>query len=189
MPRRLGPIPALFCLTLFVSAFLLFLVQPMVGRMLLPLLGGTPGVWNTCMVFFQAALLAGYAYAHAGPALLGVRGHAALHLALLAAALFLLPVALACEPGPPADGSPIAWLLGRLVAGVGLPFFLAAASAPLLQKWLASTRHPSAGDPYFLYAASNLGSLLALVAYPLLIEPAWPLAEQSAAWAVGYCVL
>lgn len=182
-------LPVLFALTLFVSAFLLFLVQPMVGKMLLPSLGGTPAVWNTCMVFFQAALLAGYAYAHAAPAWLGPRVHTPLHLALLAVALVFLPVAVRGASVPPADTDPTLWLLGRLLVGVGLPFFLIAASGPLLQRWFASTRHPSAADPYFLYAASNLGSLLALLAYPVVIEPAWPLAGQGELWTLGYCLL
>jgi hypothetical protein len=189
MQRCRPLLPALFTLTIFVSALLLFLVQPLVGKMLLPLLGGTPQVWNTCMVFFQAALLAGYTYAHLGPAWLGLRTHTLLHLALLAAALFVLPIAIPASSTPPADANPIPWLLGALLMGVGLPFFLVSASAPLLQCWFANTRHPAASDPYFLYAASNLGSLLALLAYPALVEPTWPLAEQSGLWALGYCAL
>jgi hypothetical protein len=187
---RLSPLlPALFSLTLFLSAFLLFLVQPMVGKMVLPLLGGTPAVWNTCMVFFQAALLAGYAYAHAGPLWLGLRAHAALHLGLLALALLMLPLALPPGLDPPRQSSPVLWLLGLLLLTTGLPFFLAAASGPLLQRWFASTRHLSAADPYFLYGASNLGSLLALLAYPALVEPNWPLPEQGLLWALGYASL
>lgn len=178
-----------FTLTLFVSAALLFLIQPLFARMLLPLLGGSPSVWNTCMVFFQAALLAGYAAAHALPSWLGVRRHALLHLVLMAAALAVLPLTL--PPGwiPPADGTPVLWLLGVLSVSVGLPFFVVATSGPLLQRWFAQTSHPRASDPYFLYAASNAGSLLGLLCYPLLLEPWLPLAEQSRLWTGGYLLL
>src|SRR5262249_53160718 len=162
-------VSAWFALTLFVSAALLFLVQPMVAKMVLPTLGGTPAVWNTCMVFFQATLLAGYAYAHATTAWLGVRRQALLHLALLLCPLALCPLpvpplGLAAGWEPPADGNPVFWLLGLLLVSVGLPFFVLATSGPLLQKWFAGTGHPGAADPYYLYAASNLGSLLALFA-------------------------
>ncbi|MCI0461432.1 MAG: fused MFS/spermidine synthase [Gemmataceae bacterium] len=181
--------PLLFALTLFVSATLLFLLQPMVARMILPLLGGTPAVWNTCMVFFQAALLAGYSYAHAAPAWLGLRRQLVLHLALLLMPLAVLPIAVSSEWAPPGDANPIPWLLALLTVSVGLPFFVVATSAPLLQKWFAGTGHPSAKDPYFLYGASNLGSMLALIAYPLLVEPSLRLADQSLLWQAGYIVL
>lgn len=176
----------LFALALFWSAFLLFLVQPMVARMVLPLLGGTPAVWATCMVFFQAALLAGYAYAHAAPDRLG-RRHVAYHLALLALAFAFLPVRI-LSADPPAESFPGPWLIGVLAASVGLPFFALAATSPLLQRWYAASGRPRAEDPYFLYAASNAGSLLALLAYPLLVEPNWTLAEQGRAWALGFAV-
>ncbi len=184
--------PLLFAVTLFVSALLLFLVQPMVGKMMLPLLGGTPAVWNTCMVFFQAALLAGYAYAHAAPAWLGARRQALVHLALLLLPLLVLPVAVSADWAPPDDAHPVRlvfWLLALLGATVGLPFFVVSASAPLLQRWFAATGHSSARDPYFLYAASNLGSMLALFGYPLLVEPFLPLAAQSYLWRAGYFAL
>src|SRR5262245_61321659 len=163
-----------FALTLFCSASLLFLVEPMVGKMMLPLLGGTPAVWNTCMVFFQAVLLAGYGYAHVATAWLGPRKQAALHLVVL-----VLPLAFFAINGPLAvnkeliagrEGNPIPALLLVLTLSVGVPMFVVCTSAPILQKWFASTDHPAARDPYFLYGASNLGSMLALVAYPALVE-------------------
>lgn len=175
----------LFAVTIFLGAGLLFLVQPMVARLLLPLLGGSPAVWNTCMVFFQAALLAGYAYAHWSIAVLGPRRQALLHTIVVLAPLALLPIAL---PGsaPPTEGSPIPWLIATLAAMVGLPFFAIASAGPVLQRWFAATDHPDAKDPYFLYAASNAGSLLGLLAYPLALEPWLGLRNQSLAFAAGY---
>ena len=178
-----------FGLTLFVSSVLLFLVQPMVGKMILPSLGGTPAVWNTCMVFFQAALLGGYAYAHASVNWLGVRRQAALHLILLFIPLAVLPIVIGQDATPPTRGNPVFWLLGQLAWRVGLPFFVVSTSAPLLQRWFADTGHPAAKDPYFLYAASNLGSFLALLAYPLVVEPTLHLESQSVVWAGGYGAL
>ncbi len=179
----------LYTITIFVSAALLFLVQPMFARMALPLLGGSPAVWNTALVFYQAALLVGYAYAHASTRWLGVRRQAALHFVLLLLPLLVLPIAIPNGWTPPTDTNPSLWLLGLLAVSVGLPFFAVSTSSPLLQKWFAATGHPAAADPYFLYAASNAGSLLALVAYPALVEPHWRLAEQSRWWAVGYGLL
>lgn len=176
----------LFAATLFVSASLLFLVEPMFAKMVLPMLGGTPAVWTTCMVFFQAALLAGYGYAHAATQRLGVRRQAALHVGLLFLPLFLLPIRVSPGWAPPAQSNPIPWLLGLLVVSVGLPFFMLSTITPALQMWYARTGHSRAKDPYFLYAASNLGSILALLAYPLLLEPNLRLAEQSWVWACGY---
>jgi len=179
----------LYAGAVFVSALLLFSVQPMVGKMLLPLLGGTPAVWNTCMVFFQAALLAGYGYTHVVTTRVGVRGQGGLHLAVLLLPLLVLPIAVSPGTAPPADGSPSWWLLGQLVVAVGLPFTVVSTSAPLVQKWFASTGHAAAGDPYFLYAASNAGSLLALLAYPFVVEPALTVRQQSRAWMCGYALL
>src|SRR5579859_7554984 len=125
----------LFAFTLFLGSALLFVVEPMIGRLVLPFLGGTPAVWNTCMVFFQAALLAGYAYAHAAPAWLGVRRHAALHLCLLFLPLLVLPLRLPEWYPNPNDFHPIIWLIGLLSLSAGLPFFVVAASSPLLQRW------------------------------------------------------
>ena len=181
--------PALYTLTLFVSAALLFLVQPMIARMLLPLFGGTPAVWNTCMVFFQALLLAGYGYAHVATARLGSRRQAMLHLAVLLLPLAVLPLTVPTGWSLPNTGHPVAWLLGLLLVTVGLPFFVVSTSGPLMQRWFADSGHPAASDPYFLYAASNSGSMLALLAYPFLLEPNLTLAAQGRVWAAGYGLL
>ncbi len=133
-----------FAVTLFVSSALLFWVQPMFAKMVLPMLGGTPGVWNTCMVFFQASLLVGYIYAHTVTAWLGVRRQAALHVGLLLLPLLTLPIAVSMGWSPPAEENPISWLLAILLVSVGLPFFVISASAPMLQKWFANTGHPTA---------------------------------------------
>jgi hypothetical protein len=176
-----------FALTLLVSATLLFLVQPMFAKMVLPLLGGTPAVWNTCMVFYQAVLLAGYLYAHFSTKLLGTRRQAAVHLVLLLLPWVFLPIAVVKGWTPPGDApNPIPWLLMLLTLSVGLPFFVVSASAPMLQAWFADTGHPSGKDPYFLYAASNLGSMLALLGYPVVVEKYLPLLQQSWVWAIGY---
>ena len=179
----------LFSLAMFLGAALLFMVEPMFAKMALPLLGGSPAVWNTCMVFYQGALLAGYLYAHLAPKWLGVRRQAAFHVGLLLLILFTLPISIFRGWTPPADGNPVAWLLLLLFLSVGLPFFVVSTTAPLLQKWFAQTSHAFAHDPYFLYGASNLGSLLALVAYPTIIEPYLRLHHQAWAWAGGYLVL
>jgi spermidine synthase len=181
--------PLLFAVTLFLSALLLFLVQPMIGRMILPLLGGSPNVWNTCMVFFQAALLAGYLYAHTSTRWLTPRRQLALHAPLLLLPFLVLPLAIGASWQPDAEQNPVFWLLALLVVCVGLPFFVVATSAPLLQQWFAGSGHPSARDPYFLYGASNLGSLIALLSYPLLLEPFLYLRTQSLVWTVGYGLL
>ena len=180
-----------FAAALFVSAFLLFWVQPLAGKMLLPLLGGTPAVWNTCMLFFQALLLAGYAYALALTRWLSGVAQAAVHLGLLAAAAFALPVALnaAAAGGVPEGASPEWWLLRTLLVTVGPPFFVLSASAPLLQQWFSRTRAETASDPYYLYAASNAGSLFALLGFPVLLEPALTLGQQGRAWAFAYGAL
>src|SRR5262249_28320436 len=154
-PKLLLPV---FALTLLVSALLLFLVQPLVGKMLLPLLGGTPAVWNTCMVFYQAGLLAGYVYAHASTAWLGPRRQAVLHVGLLLLPFLVLDLSVDRSLIRYGDDNPIPGLLAVLATTVGLPFFVVSTTAPLIQKWFASTGHPEAKDPYFLYSASNLGS-------------------------------
>ena len=182
-------LPALFSLTLFLSAGLVFLVQPMFGKMVLPLFGGAPSVWNTCQVFFQAALLAGYVYAHLLSTRLAVRWQVALHGLVLLVPLVSLPIAVAAGWEPPGDASPVPSLWGLLTISVGLPFVVVSTTAPLLQGWFARSGHAAAGDPYFLYAASNAGSLLALLAYPLVLEPALPLSMHSWIWAAGYLLL
>lgn len=190
-----GPVPGLvvaaFAAAIFLNAALLFAVEPMFTKMVLPLLGGTPSVWNTCLLFFQGALLVGYGYAHLTSRWLTVPRQAALHLAALVAAVAFLPVSLPAGAAPPPGGSAqaIGWLLARLTIGLGVPFVLLAAGAPLLQRWFSTTRHRSAGNPYFLYVASNLGSFAALLAYPVLIEPRLRLGEQGVRWAQGYGVL
>jgi hypothetical protein len=180
----------LFTVTLLLSAFLLFWVQPLVGKLLLPLLGGTPAVWNTCMLFFQGMLLAGYAYVNVLTRLRQSR-QVVVHAALLALSAFFFPIGIseATARGMPEDGIPALWLLGRLFLMVGLPFFAVSTSAPLLQKWFSRTRHAAADDPYFLYAASNMGSFFALLGFPLLVEPNWTLGAQGKYWAWGYGVL
>src|SRR5262249_26968722 len=156
--------------------------------MLLPLLGGAPAVWNTCMVFLQAALLAGYAYAHWVTMRFNTRWQLILHAVVLALPAIALPIAISDDLGRSAAGAeyPVLLLLKALVVGVGLPFFVVSTTGPLLQRWFACTHHPSARDPYFLYAASNFGSMLALLVYPVLVEPLLNLSQQSIVWAVGY---
>ncbi|MCI0680466.1 MAG: fused MFS/spermidine synthase [Gemmataceae bacterium] len=174
----------LYAATLFLSAALLMMVQPLCARLVLPTLGGTPNVWNTCMVFFQTGLLAGYGYAH-----LTSRIHAAgrsvfLHVALLAAGFWMLPIVLPAPAAAPQH--PALWLLQALVAGVALPYFVIAATGPLLQRWFAAGDF---GNPYFLYAASNAGSFVGLLSYPVLVEPWLTLEEQSTWWRWGYLML
>ena len=190
-------LPALYAVTLFVGAALLFLVQPLVGKLLLPLVGGTPGVWNACMVFFQIVLLAGYLYAHRSTGKLGVRKQAVFHLVLLTGVVVSFKVAVAASGSPvpvaatilpdDQDSSLLVFVqLGAAVGvAVGVPFFVLSTTSPLLQRWFATTGHPSAKDPYFLYAASNAGSLLGLLAYPLAIEPRLTLAHQEWVFAGG----
>ncbi len=181
----------LFSTTLFISAALLFWVQPMVAKLLLPLLGGTPAVWNVCLVFFQALLLVGYAYSHFSSRYLGIRWQAGLHLLLLLMAAFALPMIIPDKAAQslPTQSNPSLWLFGVLLTVVGLPFFIVATTSPLLQRWFSMTGHPSANDPYFLYSASNLGSLVALLGYPLGVEPNLRLQQQGWAWACGYGIL
>jgi hypothetical protein len=184
----------LYALTLFAGATLLFVMQPMVGKMILPLLGGTPAVWSTCMVFFQAALLGGYAYAHASTARLRPSRQALLHLIVLAVPLAVLPLAVNPRLLRGGEANPVLDVLTLLSLSVGLPFLVVSATAPLLQKWFTQTGHPAARDPYFLYAASNLGSMLALLGYPTLVEPRLPLQgpswlTQTTLWSAGYGVL
>ncbi len=185
------PVVALYTATLFVSALLLFWVQPLIAKMMLPLLGGAPAVWNTAMMFFQLVLLAGYGYAHLLTRSVPPSRQAWIHGALLIAAASALPFAIG-DQVPPTD-APAAvvalWLVGRLFFVVGLPFFALSASAPLLQSWFTRTGHPAAGDPYFLYSASNLGSLGGLLAFPLVLEPLTTLSLQSHLWMIVFGVL
>lgn len=181
------PPEALFAVTVFSSAALVFLVQPMVAKLVLPLLGGSPSVWNTSMVFFQAALLAGYAYAHLLQRIPNVRTQALTHVAALIVAALALPLRVNEALGPPSSDHPNLWLLGVLAVSIGAPFAVLSATAPLVQAWHARTVGAEQGkEPYVLYAASNLGSLLALLAYPLIVEPAFTLAGQKSGWSLGY---
>lgn len=181
--------PAIFALTLFVSALLLFAVQPMFTKMVLPKLGGAPAIWSVAMVFFQGALLLGYAYAHVLCRFLSPRYGAMVHLGFLAVAALSLPLGIAGGFGNPPLHNLEIWLLMLFAASIGLPFTALAASAPLLQRWFAASGHPKAANPYVLYAASNLGSFAALLAYPLLIEPFFTLRGQGGAWAAGFALL
>lgn len=178
---------ALFALALFVSSFLMFALEPMIAKMFLPHFGGAPAVWNTCLVFFQVALLAGYAFAHGTAQLLGNRWQALLYAAIVVIAGAMLPISVA-EPADAAEQASMPWLFGALAVTIGAPFFVLAATASSLQKWFASIDHPAARDPYFLYAASNAGSLVGLLAYPTLFEASLTLGEQRSMWGFGYLV-
>src|SRR5215831_4127462 len=164
---------ATFVAAIILSASLLFMVQPMFTKLVLPRFGGAPSVWSVAIVFFQSALLAGYAYAHW----------------LTRYAPGRLSVAIAASWDRPPESGQALWLIGLFTASIGLPFFVLAANSPLLQAWFARTDHPAARDPYFLYAASNIGSFLALVSYPTVIEPYVRLGDQAWSWSVGFCFL
>jgi hypothetical protein len=174
---------------IFVSALLLFSVQPLFTKMVLPRLGGSPAVWSVAMVFFQSLLLGGYAYAHYLMQLRNRMIPVAAHLVLLIVALLTLPLSIASGWGePPASGYAF-WLLGLFAVSIGLPFFALAANNPLLQAWFVRTGHPNGPDPYFLYASSNIGSFLALLSYPVLLEPMFTLRTQNLIWTGGYGLL
>jgi len=188
---RGGALPALplHCVALFLGAFLLFAVEPMFTKMILPLLGGTPAVWNTAVMFFQAMLLGGYLYAHLLSRLSKIRWQVAVHASVLVVGLLFLPVHLAWRDASSGSAHPVAWLVALLAVSIGLPFFAVSATAPLLQRWFSRSGHVHASDPYFLYVSSNVGGLLALLAYPVLIEPRFGLTLQSRAWTAGYALL
>ena len=174
---------------IFVSALLLFSVQPLFTKMVLPRLGGSPAVWSVAMVFFQSLLLGGYAYAHY---LMQLRSRAlpvVIHVVLLVAALLTLPLAIANGWGEPPESGYAFWLLGLFAVSIGLPFFALAANNPMLQAWFVRTGHPDGRDPYFLYASSNIGSFLALLSYPVLLEPMFSLRTQNLIWTSGYGLL
>src|SRR3954453_2902970 len=174
---------------IFVSALLLFSVQPLFTKMVLPRLGGSPAVWSVAMVFFQSLLLGGYAYAHF---LMQLRNRAipvAVHLVLLVIAILTLPLSIASGWGEPPNSGYAIWLLGLFAVSIGLPFFALAGNNPLLQAWFFRTGHPSGPDPYFLYASSNIGSFLALLSYPVLLEPMFTLRWQNLIWTGGYGLL
>jgi hypothetical protein len=180
----------LFSATIFISAALLFLVEPMFAKFVLPSFGGTPAVWTGSMMFFQATLLVGYLYVHATTTWLGARRQAILHLIVVLSPLLVLPLAVPGEEwAPSSQANPIFLLLGLLAISVGLPFFAISTTNPLVQRWLADTDHPAARDPYFLYRASNLGSVIGLLGYPLLVERELTLSNQGIWWSVGYGLL
>ncbi|MGH7798057.1 MAG: spermidine synthase [Candidatus Binatia bacterium] len=179
----------IFSLAIVLNAALLFLIQPLVAKMILPWLGGSPAVWNTSLVFYQACLLAGYGYAHIGSAWLGTKAHALLHLSLLVAALLLLPVALPIDWFGTPSATPVNLMLRVLTVTVGFPFFVLAAGAPLIQKWFSHCQHGAARDPYLLYSVSNAGSIAGLLAYPLLLEPRLTLGQQNYLWFCGFLIL
>ncbi len=174
---------------IFVSALLLFSVQPLFTKMVLPRLGGSPAVWSVAMVFFQSLLLAGYAYAHflmqiaqprgSGRGASGAAGGRAVDAAAVDRGRL----------GRAADSGYAFWLLGLFAVSIGLPFFALAANNPLLQAWFVRTGHPDGPDPYFLYASSNIGSFLALLSYPVLLEPMFTLRTQNLIWTGGYGLL
>jgi hypothetical protein len=178
-----------FTATTFLSALLLFAIQPMFAKMVLPVLGGSPSVWSVSVFFFQAALLAGYLYAHLlinkAPAhLTGI-----IHLAVCLVAFICLPIGMVRWLGEPPQGEPYLWQLVMFTASIGLPFMAVSANAPLLQAWFARSGHPNARDPYFMYAASNLGSLIALLGYPFVLERVFGLSQLKVLWAVAYGLL
>lgn len=183
--KKPGPaVLVLYGSTIFLSAFLLFAVQPIIAKLILPWFGGTAGVWITCLMFFQVALLGGYAYSSLAAERLRPRVQFALHAALLAAALAVLPIIPSAHWKPVGGASPEPRILLLLAAVVGLPYFLLSTTAPLLQSWVARTWPGS--EPYRLFALSNAGALLALVAYPSIIEPAVPTRLQAILWSAGF---
>ncbi len=186
-PVRL--LPAYCAVTIFLSALLLFGVQPMFTKMVLPTLGGSPAVWSVAMAFFQALLLLGYLYAHCSTRWLSAGQAVAVHGVLLACAFLLLPLAVTRVFGAAPESGQGLWLVGVFGLSVGLPFLALSATAPLLQSWFARSGHPEAGNPYTLYAASNLGSFFALIAYPLVIEPMLPLQAQTRGWTALFALL
>ena len=174
----------LFAGTIFTSAFLLFLVQPLIAKQILPWFGGSAAVWSICMVFFQVVLLAGYAYSDWITRHLRMRAQALLHVALLLASLAFLPIVTSARWKPAGAEDPTLWILGLLVATIGLPYFLLSTTGPLVQSWVART--PWGAQVYRYFSLSNLASLASLLAYPVLIEPYSALVQQAWGWSVGY---
>ncbi len=185
----------IFSLTTFLGSALLFLVQPMAAKMLLPIFGGSPAVWTAAMLFFQVALLGGYAYAHFSNKVLKPHRQVWLHLALLVVAALTLPVSThsqvfkSFESKATDSSQPALLVISLLALTVGAGYFIVSSGAPTLQRWFASTSDPQAKDPYFLYALSNAGSMVGLFAYPFIVEPRIGLAEQAKLWALGFQIL
>ncbi|WP_456732085.1 fused MFS/spermidine synthase [Bradyrhizobium sp. USDA 3364] len=189
LARTVRLAPVVYPAALFLSALLLFAIQPMFAKMVLPRLGGAAAIWSVAMVFFQSALLLGYAYAHLLSRMLSPPRSALVHLAFLAIAAAMLPIGIAHGfEAAPQDGLEL-WLLTLFAASIGLPFVALAATAPLLQNWFAASGHPHAANPYLLYAASNLGSFVALMTYPFIVEPLSTLHAQTQMWSFGYFFL
>ncbi|MEL6857130.1 MAG: fused MFS/spermidine synthase [Pseudomonadota bacterium] len=185
---QLGASP--YVAAVFLSAALVFLVQPMFAKMATPLLGGASNVWNVSLVCFQAALLLGYAYAHyLHHAIKSLRVQIGIHAGLLALAALVLPFQLSGLLGVPDPNQPTLWLIGVFAISIAPPFAVIAATAPLIQYWYSRSGREDAHDPYHLYSASNIGSLIGLIAYPLVLEPLLPVAAQASTWSVGYGVL
>jgi SAM-dependent methyltransferase len=185
IPARVRFARPLFLAAILTGSFLLFLTQPMIARMALPRLGGAPAVWNSAMLVYQALLLGGYAYAHF-LSRIAPRRQAGIHLGLFALAALWLPIGVG-DSVLPQDASPALWAPWFLLSSIGPLFFIVSAQAPLMQRWYAL--NPARGDPYPLYAASNLGSFAGLLSYPLLVEPLLTLEQQSLLWSAGYALL
>ena len=185
---RIGASP--YVATIFLSAALVFLVQPMFAKLATPLLGGAPNVWNVSLVCFQAALLLGYSYAHLLNHLVkSLRTQILIHAGLLALAAVVLPFQLSDALGAPDATQPTFWLIGVFAISIAPPFAVISATAPLIQSWYSRSGRADAHDPYHLYGASNVGSLVGLIAYPVLLEPLLSLSAQTGAWTVGYACL
>lgn len=186
--RDFAPV-LLFSMTLFTSATLMFVLQPMFAKLLLPLLGGAASVWNTCMVFYQSILFIGYLYAHYLTTIFSRNQQIWLHAALLTGSLIFIPIGIAQLDAPPTEGNPVFWLLAVLTSSIGLPFFILSTTSPLIQKWFSQLGHEHSQDPYFLSIASNSGSLLALLSYPLVSESSIGLSDQQQYWSIGFVCL
>src|SRR3954453_4695416 len=189
MPASPNLLLRVFAAAIFLSAALLFAVQPMFTKIVLPRFGGSPSVWSVAMVFFQGILLLGYAYADALTRFAGRRPALPIHLDVMLGGAMFLPLSIAHGWGMPTPGREEVFLLGLFAVSIGFPFFALSANGPLLQAWFARSGHPDAKNPYFLYAASNIGSLLALFAYPLVAEPLSNLSSQVQLWRYGYYLL
>ncbi len=172
----------IYTLTIFLSALLLFSVQPMIAKMILPELGGSPAVWQTVMMFFQLLLLAGYAYVHVTTTRITVKKQVIIHRIILICALIALPFTLNSGTLFDRNAYPVLWLFETLIYSISVPFFVLSTTAPILQKWFSLTNNHNAHNPYFLYSASNTGSLIALLSYPCMIEPLLSLNNQSLVW-------
>src|SRR3954451_7565200 len=176
----------LYALTIVVSAFLLFQVQPVIAKIILPWFGGSAAVWTTCLLFFQLILLFGYMYSHAVIRYLKPRAQMLLHIVLLVASVAVLPIYPSARWKPAAGGEPTMQILGLLAVSIGLPYFLLSTTGPLLQAWYARRFHGAM--PYRLYALSNAGSMFALISYPALFEPSFTTHQQSSMWSWSYVV-